>query len=249
MAVVKASYTRRKGAVKAHLRYITHRPGRDNARTTRVLFGRDGRLTKDQAYELIDQARRGTVFFRIMLSPDPRQEDRFEDLNLRELTADALLYLQQRLQTEIHFIAAEHADHRPHRHVHLIALIQGRLTKADIQALRAFVTEAALRERQELDLARQASREATFARTTGTRAAGQKAWRSPTQTQVYPRTRRVYRLRQGLPFAPTCPSCRLGEPMTQLSLSNVYECLRCGLRITRTPVSAPSPSQEAGWGL
>ena len=44
MAVVKVSFTRRRGAVKAHLRYITHRPGKDTKRTTRVLFGQDGLL-------------------------------------------------------------------------------------------------------------------------------------------------------------------------------------------------------------
>src|SRR5689334_10724770 len=102
MAVAKLSYTRRRGAVKAHLRYITHRPGKDNARTTRVLFGRDGQLTKTQAYTLIDEARRGTVFFRIMLSPDPKREDPLKDLNLRELTADALLFLQSRLRGGFH---------------------------------------------------------------------------------------------------------------------------------------------------
>lgn len=42
MAVVKVSFTKRRGAAKAHLRYITHRPGKGNERTTRVLFGRDG---------------------------------------------------------------------------------------------------------------------------------------------------------------------------------------------------------------
>ena len=44
MAVVKVSCTCRRGAVKAHLRYITHRPGKDTERTTRLLFGQDGRF-------------------------------------------------------------------------------------------------------------------------------------------------------------------------------------------------------------
>ena len=91
MAVVKVSFTKHRGKAKAHIRYITHRPGKDNERTTRVLFGRDGQLTKDQAYRLIDRASRGTTFFRIMLSPDPAREDTYKDLNLRDLTGDALL--------------------------------------------------------------------------------------------------------------------------------------------------------------
>jgi hypothetical protein len=176
-------------------------------------------------------------------------EDRFKDLNLRDLTADALLFLQKRLRQEIHFIAAEHADHRPHRHVHLIALIQGKLTKDDIQALRSFVTEAALLQRRELDLARSASWQAAFARTAQALPVGERVPRFPPEMQVYPKARRVHRLRYGLAFTLTCPSCGPWQPMTKLPAGNLYECPRCGLRVTRSPVSAPNLSQGAGWGL
>jgi ribosomal protein S27AE len=249
MAVVKLSYTRRRGAVKAHLRYITHRPGKDNERTTRVLFGRDGKMTKDQAYALIDAARRGTVFFRIMLSPDPRSEDRFKDLNLRELTEDALLYLQKQLQKEIHFIAAEHADHRPHRHVHLVALIQGKLTKEDIQALRSFVTDSARQQRQELDLTRAASREAVFAQPAGAAPVGARVRPLHASMQVYPQAPQGTRASRPLNLAPTCPSCGDWQPMTKLPVENRYACARCGLRMTTKRAGVQVPSQEAGWGV
>src|SRR3954462_5223165 len=39
--------------VKASLRYITHRPGKDKERMYRELFGHDGVMDKDQAYRII----------------------------------------------------------------------------------------------------------------------------------------------------------------------------------------------------
>ena len=46
MAIVKASYTRRRGAAKANIRYITHRAGKDGEKMTRRLFGYDGDLIR-----------------------------------------------------------------------------------------------------------------------------------------------------------------------------------------------------------
>jgi hypothetical protein len=42
MAIVKATYTKSRTAAKAAIRYIEHRPGRDQAKITRTLFGSDG---------------------------------------------------------------------------------------------------------------------------------------------------------------------------------------------------------------
>src|SRR5437764_7427353 len=69
VAIVKASYTKAKSRIKASVRYIQHRPGRDGERLSRKLFGVDGGLTRDQAYDLIDQAEKGTIFFRLIISP------------------------------------------------------------------------------------------------------------------------------------------------------------------------------------
>jgi hypothetical protein len=82
MAIVKAKYVRGKPRIKAHLRYITHRRGRDGERITRPLFGRDGALTKHQIYEMIDAARRGAVFHKFVINFHPVKEDTRKDLNL-----------------------------------------------------------------------------------------------------------------------------------------------------------------------
>ena len=154
MAVVKASFTRSRGAAKAYVRYIAHRPGKNGERTTRELFGLDGQLTKRQAYRLIDGGGRRTVFYRIVVSPDPGKEDRLKDLDLREITEQTMMQLQDRFAgAPIPFLAAIHTDHGTKliRHVHILALVPGKLGREDLAALRTAATAAALAQRQDRD--------------------------------------------------------------------------------------------------
>src|SRR5512147_77048 len=72
MAIVKGNYTRSRIKIKATIRYIVHRPTRTDKRITRALFGQDGALDRKQAYQLIDQAPKGTFFFRLVISPDAK---------------------------------------------------------------------------------------------------------------------------------------------------------------------------------
>src|SRR3954451_9963480 len=81
MAVFRiTSFTKVAHLAKKSIRYITHRRGRDGKTVTRQLFGREGGTDKTEAYEKIDKARRGTTFFRIIISPDPALEDTLKDL-------------------------------------------------------------------------------------------------------------------------------------------------------------------------
>src|SRR5512134_454952 len=157
MAIVKiTSYTRNRGAAKASIRYITHRPGGDGRVTSRPLYTSDGEVTKNDAYQMIDEAKKGSVFFRIIISPDKQKEDTRSDLYLWQITEQTMLTLEERLNTHIPFTAAEHNDHTGNRHVHLVACLKGRIEKGDLKALRDSATEAALAQRQERDLAREA---------------------------------------------------------------------------------------------
>jgi hypothetical protein len=111
MAIVRAtSYTRSRGAAKATIRYITHRPGNDGLRKTRQISGIDGAVSKDQAYRMIDEAAKGSVFFRLVISPDPQTEDIRQDLYLHQIATSTLLTLEDRLRKEVPFIAVEHTD-------------------------------------------------------------------------------------------------------------------------------------------
>ncbi len=154
MAIIKANYTKKAGAAKASIRYIEHRPGKDGERKTRALFSSDGLVGRYQAYDMIDSAAEGSSFFRFVLSPDPNKEDTLKDLALRDITKLTMETLEERIGKSVSWVAAIHADHAPHRHVHILAVIEGRLQAQDFQALRKTATTASVQQRQELDLVR-----------------------------------------------------------------------------------------------
>src|SRR6266699_3739289 len=153
MAIVKATYTKRRDSAKAAIRYIQHRKGRDGANITRTLFGSDGLMGRWEAYRMIDEAQQGSLFFRIILSPDPKQEDTSKDLFLREITEHTMQSLEERIRQPISWVGAEHNDHTANRHVHLVAVVAGRLNPQDLQELRRAATEASLEQRRQRDLA------------------------------------------------------------------------------------------------
>lgn len=156
MAIVKARYTKKQGAAKASIRYIAHRPGKDNQRITRTLFGTDGAMSRQQAYAVIDEARQGSVFFRFIISPDPVLEDTCKDLYLRNIADCTMQALAERLHKPVSWVGAIRADHVSHRHVHVVAVVEGRLHRDDLQALTSAATEATLEQRSEHDLAQEA---------------------------------------------------------------------------------------------
>lgn len=226
MAVVKVSYTRSKEAAKATIRYITRRPGREGRAVTRDLFGHDGVMSKQQADRMIEKAAGNTIFFRIIISPDPKQEDKSKDLNLPEITTQTILSLETRLKREIHFAAAEHDDHAPHRHVHVLALLPQRLAVSDLTHLRLAATQAALTQRLERDLARSQTQGARIhipqPQPRATTPAIADLWMPPGQGRGGERRHHSPRLDQK-----ACPHC--GHSVTELATW----CSNCGLKITR----------------
>jgi hypothetical protein len=127
--------------------------GKENERHARNLFGSDGLMGRHDAYRMIDSAGEGSVFFRIIISPDPNGEDAQKDLRLWEVTEHTMQKLEERIHKQVAWAASEHTDHTPNRHVHVLAVVAGRLNSQDFQALRQSATEACLMQRQELDLA------------------------------------------------------------------------------------------------
>ena len=158
MAIVKATYTKRGQGAKASIRYIQHRAGKEGAKISRTLFGIDGLMGRYEAYRMIDTAEKGSVFFRFVISPDPQKEDSEQDLHLREITNRTMHTLEQRLHKTVSWVAVEHADHAPHRHVHVVAVVKGRLQVRDFAELRLEATNACLEQRRELDLVRDIER-------------------------------------------------------------------------------------------
>src|SRR3954469_10232171 len=217
--IVKARYIggwNSKPKIKAHLRYITHRPNTEGLRSARELFTYDNETTeKLSTYEAIDNAPRQTMFLKLIISPDPKREDTFKDLDLRMLTDKVMLQLMElvgeKLAQQLKIVAAEHNDHTPNRHIHAIALVPGRLSKANFHALplalREAAREEALSQREERDLvyAQQQAQEQGVKHTLFT-ADG------------------VHRLfgRAGTVATPLCPRC--GQTMSMDGF-----CFSCGL--------------------
>src|SRR6266566_7334804 len=156
MAIVKANYTRQARAAKASVRYIQNRPGKDGARTLRTLFTADGKVGRGEVYDMIDQAANGSYFFRLVISPDPKSEDSDRSLRLRELTEKTIKSLEDRFQQPLQWVAAIHADHAEHRHIHAIAIVPERLNVQDFKRMRSTATEEALEQLRHLDLSREA---------------------------------------------------------------------------------------------
>jgi hypothetical protein len=165
MAFFKARYVKKGKAerqrAKATIRYITHRPGKEKENIFRQLFGHDGPLEKDDAYQAIDAAPKGTYFYRMIINPDPKKEDTLRDLYLPGITKQTILRLEKRLNLvgKIQFFAAVHNDHSPLRHVHLLVLVPGKLTKDVIAQLHQAATEEAVQQRQQRDQVLEAQRQ------------------------------------------------------------------------------------------
>src|SRR5436853_2158646 len=102
---------------------------------------------------MIDDApKKGRYYYRMVISPDPRREDRYKDLDLRTLTISTMLQLEERYGKSIQFVAAIHDDHAPHRHVHALVILNGRrLTRDAFAALRDHARNRALTYRRFLD--------------------------------------------------------------------------------------------------
>ena len=132
MAIVKLKYTRRRAAIKAHLRYIVHRPGKARERRTRELFHHNYLgVTKQSAYDLINAAPRGTAFYKMTINFHPLKEDTHKDLDLQHIASLTVHEMQERISRSIPFVATIHDGHANTdlRHIHAICLVQGRLSK------------------------------------------------------------------------------------------------------------------------
>lgn len=155
MAVVKANYCKRgageRPLAKANIRYIQQRPGSDKEKLTRTLFGPAGILGRYEAYQFINDAPKGTLFYRLKLSPDPRREDTRRDLNMQKLTRAMMRSLERRLHTPIPWAAALHDDHTNIRHCHILAAIPRTLNKYELKFLIKEATQLSLSQRRGLD--------------------------------------------------------------------------------------------------
>ncbi len=156
MAILKTNYIKRgvkeRAIAKGHIRYMEHRRGRDGERVSRPLFSEQGAIQRADAFRLIDEAPPGSYFYRMVISPDAKTEDTKRDLYLRDITAKTIHSLEELVDTPLIWFGVIHADHVPHRHVHLQAILPRKLERDELPLLRTLATETCLEQRHELDM-------------------------------------------------------------------------------------------------
>jgi hypothetical protein len=220
MIIKVTSYTRNRKAAKASIRYISHRPNMDKEQVSRPLFDFEDILEKLEIYKLIDQAPKGSVFYRIAFSPDPAKEDTYKDLNLRWLTQVSMYYLRNKLGKDIQFVASEHTDQSPVRHVNALVIVPGLLTKKEFRALPKYLKTAAATEaklqRERLD-PQPLMQEIT------------QPDRPQQQTSAYQQLQVSEDVSQSVPYMPahTCPDCGAAQSLWRVGES-AYMCPNCG---------------------
>jgi hypothetical protein len=159
MAVIKANYVRRgkvgNAKAKENVRYIQHRPDKDNERVMRPLVTNDSPMTRQDAYQFIDEAPKGTHFYTIIINPDPTSEDTHKDLDMRQITITTMQSIEAIVQTQVAWVAAIHDDHTDKNHVHALAAVNRRLDIPELNQIREVTTQACLGQRLELDRSRE----------------------------------------------------------------------------------------------
>jgi len=113
--ILRHSYTRSRDTARAGLRYYQMRP-RGEDEPPRAIFGKDGTMTRDEAYRLLDAHQaRGYLAHRLMLSPpeDARPGD------LRDFARHVLRELERDKGLALHWVAVEHRN-TAHPHVHVV---------------------------------------------------------------------------------------------------------------------------------
>ena len=93
---------------------------------------------------MIDAAGKGMYFYRLIVSPDRDAEDARTGPHLRRYRKDHATFGRPISKSNCHLSPRSMTITRPLRHVHMLALLPGRLNSQDLAALRGIATEAAL---------------------------------------------------------------------------------------------------------
>ena len=142
--VVKASYTRSGGEAKANVRYMQHRADHGGERHPRQLFGREGELTRTEAYERLDQAQEqpGNVYYyRLVFNTGEGHADLSEDG--RQAWAREVMARVEAQGVKVHdWVGVSHTDQGEHDHLHILAATSRTLQKNELADLRTYSREA-----------------------------------------------------------------------------------------------------------
>ena len=152
MAVFRVTgYSTSRSKVKKHVRYIQTRPERGR-KVVRELYGNDGVIERKDVYKMLDEARGGSKFCKIVISPDLQTEDTKKDLHLHDIAEKTMQALQEQFTISILWVAAEHTHQTDKRHVHVVAILPEKLNRQDLAQASEAATTASLTQRKEHDV-------------------------------------------------------------------------------------------------
>jgi len=156
--IVKAHYSRGDRAslslAKRHVRYAVHRTTERGQSQYRDVYDRDGRLSKLDAYERLDQAGKRAYVYRLTLSPHPERQDREQGLDLQAWARDVMGQLDEAAGKPVEWFAVTHHN-ADHRHVHVVAISPGRLEAGHFSAMREAGDVSAQAQQRELAVEQQ----------------------------------------------------------------------------------------------
>jgi hypothetical protein len=151
MAVVIAKYTRDRAEAKRLIWLMQNRCNKEHEKITTTLFDWNAATERKYAYQMINEAGKGSYFYRFVINPDPEKEDKNHDLYLRELTEHTLLGVDKQVGQPVPWVAAEHGEHVEKRHVIVIAILKRRLNRENLVSITKTATEDAAFQRRSQD--------------------------------------------------------------------------------------------------
>jgi hypothetical protein len=134
--IIKANYcSGQQGGQKRALTaisYYVHRHNADGQRVSRMGFSRDrDDLDARAMRDLINQGD-GGYYYRMVLSPGAPHDT---DVNLKDWTRDVMLELEGK-HGEFPYVAIEHRDQTDYAHVHVVMVLDQKLSRAELDQLR-----------------------------------------------------------------------------------------------------------------
>lgn len=149
-SVVKTSYTRSAAEAKGSVRYMQHRQNDLGEREARPLFGREGELSRPEAYERLDRAGEvpgKTYFYRLALNPGEGHADLDEE-GRRAWAAEVMSRVEAQGVQVREWVGVSHTDQGEHDHVHVVAALSRTLQKDELADLRTYSRESYERQRE-----------------------------------------------------------------------------------------------------
>jgi hypothetical protein len=140
-SVVRANYrTATSGGltvVLGSISYYAHRRDRDGQQVSREGFSRDATGLDTVAMRDVIRQAEGDYYYRLLLSPGANQDT---NVDLQTWTRDSLLALEKE-HGEFSYVAIEHRDQTDYAHVHVVMVLDKKLSKEDLENLREYSAE------------------------------------------------------------------------------------------------------------